>query len=432
MIPKQIAQYPLIKVCRPSCKIESHGDCNSPGKRPVRSVDEDRPISEIRQWVRQGGNYGVVARSEDRLVILDSDSEGFAQLVRGMLPDTFTVKTGSGNYHFYYRSDYSGNQSFGQGDSELGSIRTDNYQAVGPNSVHPDTGQEYTVYRDNPVNPVPESQVRDFAEKVRSTDFDCEDGAAAATGGGGGGGSSQSVSTASELSVNPTDRTLSALEFIRLDPKREAIAKVFDHHHPPRHIRVWACGFLYSACGLTQNQIERVLRECADWATDTGRIRTEVRSLVRTSCNSQRASEKIDLDRYLGPADMDDNTSERRKTVESGEGRTLRRGDNNMSSNNFDYTSKESLTVYNADSAEDAEDGDRVVRAEVTNMQGHDENGEVDTDFVTISKGTLRDNGEFGVSPEYPSDNKSVGSADPDDLRLIAEALEQIADQLDD
>jgi hypothetical protein len=129
---------------------------------------------------------------------------------------------------------------------------------------------------------------------------------------------------------------------------------------------------------------------------------------------------------------MDDNTSERRKTEESGEGRTLRRGDNDMSSNNFDYTSKESLTVYNADSAEDAEDGDRVVRAEVTNMQGHDENGEVDTDFVTISKGTLRDNGEFGVSPEYPSDNKSVGSADPDDLRLIAEALEQIADQLDD
>jgi hypothetical protein len=103
-----------------------------------------------------------------------------------------------------------------------------------------------------------------------------------------------------------------------------------------------------------------------------------------------------------------------------------------MSSNDFDYTSKESLTVYNADSPQEAEDGERVIRAEVTNMKGHDESGEVDTDFVTISKGTLRDNGEFGVSPEFPQDNKSVGAASPDDLRLIAEALEQLADQLDD
>ena len=103
-----------------------------------------------------------------------------------------------------------------------------------------------------------------------------------------------------------------------------------------------------------------------------------------------------------------------------------------MSSNDFDYTSKESLTVYNADSPDKAEDGERVIRAEVTNMKGHDENGEVDTDFVTISKGKLREDGDFGVSPEFNGDSKSVGSANPEDLRLIAEGLQQMADQVEE
>ena len=126
--------------------------------------------------------------------------------------------------------------------------------------------------------------------------------------------------------------------------------------------------------------------------------------------------------------DMDPEGSESRKTEESGDGRTLSGGDS-MSS--FDYDQKESLTVYKADSPSEAEDGDRVIRVELTNMKGRDENGKVDTDFVSITKGTLRDNGEFGVSPEFPGDSKSVGSANPDDLRLIAEGLEQIADRIE-
>jgi hypothetical protein len=103
-----------------------------------------------------------------------------------------------------------------------------------------------------------------------------------------------------------------------------------------------------------------------------------------------------------------------------------------MSSNDFDYNTIENLTVYNADSPGEANDGDRVVRVELTNMRGRDQNGEVDTDFVTISKGKLREDGDFGVSPEFNGDSKSVGSANPEDLRLIAEGLQQMADQVEE
>ena len=99
----------------------------------------------------------------------------------------------------------------------------------------------------------------------------------------------------------------------------------------------------------------------------------------------------------------------------------------------MEYNTIENLTVYNADSVEEAEDGDRVIRVELTNMSGTGDDGEpVDTDFVTITKGTLRENGDFGVAPEFPGQSKSVGSADPDDLRLIASGLEEVADSIED
>jgi hypothetical protein len=420
VIPQQLRQYPLIKVCQPQCKIESHGDCHSPGKRPARSVQSHRPIAEIRRWLEQDGNYGVVATSDNDLVILDSDTQEFADLVRRDLPDTFTVQTGSGNFHFYYQCGYSGNQNFRTEDGELGSVRVDNYHAVGPGSVHPETGQEYTVFRDRPIQPIPEAELSEFVEKIQSEDIGVKTG-------GGGGGSSRPT-TASELDVRPSREILRRLRFINSDSKRREVAKVLEHDHPPRHIRVWMGGFLYSAVGLTESQLRRLLEELAGWATSSNRTKTEVESLVRSSVNNYRASESVDLDRYLGPDDMGGNTSESHKTEESGRPRTLQGGETNM-----DYTTKESFTVFNADSADEAEDGDRVVRLELTNMQGAGDDGEpVDTDFVTVTKGTLREDGEFGLNPQFPGQSKSVGSANPEDLRLIADGLEQIAEELDD
>jgi len=179
--------------------------------------------------------------------------------------------------------------------------------------------------------------------------------------------------------------------------------------------------------------MERLLKERADWATDETEIERQVHNMLEKVVRNRRANESVNLEQYLAPDDMDGDTSESRKTESGDTSAGLHGGDSKMSSNDFDYTSKESVTVYKADSPTEADDGDRVIKAQVTNMNGRDEDGErVDTDFVTISKGTLRDNGEFGVTPEYPQDNKSVGSADPDDLRLIAQALSEMADEIED
>jgi len=421
-IPAQLEDYPLIRVCRPRC--QSHTECRDAGKRPVSSTQDPEPLSKIRNWVRAGGNYGVVPKAKNSLVVLDSDSELFSRVVDEKLPPTFTVKTGSGNRHYYYRSGYAQNESVKIKSEEFGSVRSNNWHTVGPGSVHPDTGQEYTVEKTGALRWIPESDIAQFLRTLR-TEVSREDG-------GGGGPAAAAPSSrqdrtqkASDLQIQPTQETLRTLQFINSQQKRTEIAQDLDHDHPPRQTRVWAGGFLYSAVGLTQQQIERLLKETADWATDSGRIRVEVRSLIESSIKNQKAQESVSLDRYLN-GDMAGRTAESRKMEESGGGRTLSGGEN------MDYTSKDTLTTYNADSAEKAEDGERVVRVELTNMKGRDENGETDVDFVTVQKGTLRDNGEFGVSPEFNGDSKSVGAADPDDLRLIAQGLTEMASRIED
>jgi hypothetical protein len=413
-IPSQLTEYPLIKVCQPDCAITNHGNCNHPGKRPVHSVDNDKPYSAIRRWIRSGGNYGIVPRSNNDLVIVDSDSRKFEQVVRSSLPDTFTVNSSPNSFHFYYRSEYSGNESFKNSGSEFGSIRTDSWHAVGPGSAHPESDSRYTVSQDKPIQPIPEEQLSDLVEDISSTVFSSsrEDGG----GGGGGGQSSRRKTKAKNLEITPTNQTLRTLGFINSDSHREKIAKVIDHQHPPRNIRVWMGGWLHSVAGLTESQICQLLRARADWATDESRISVEVQSLIQSSVNSYRADESVNLKQYLSDDDS------RQGSRLSEDSRTL--------NTNMDYNTKEQFTVYKANSVDEAEDGDRVIRVELTNMTGRGDDGEpVDTDFVSITKGTLRDNGEFGVSPEFPGDSKSVGSADPDDLRLIADGLKKIADK---
>jgi len=375
-----------------------------------------------------GGNYGVVCLDSNEILVWDIDSAEFRDVLDETLPDTLTVESGGsgvGEHRYYRCRDFSTNTSW---NNPEGSVRSRNWHAVGPNSTHPDTGAEYRILHDRKMATV-------TVEDLGSAMSELGDREA----GGGGGGpaaappaSRQNTQKAEDLQVDPSSQTLQALGFINSDKRRHDIAKVLDHNHPSRRVRAWAAGFLHSACGLTQIQLEKLLQARADWATDNNEIERQVQNMLKKVVRNQRADESVNLDRYLGNGDMTGNTVESHKTEESGKGRTLQGGDSSMSSD-FDYTSKHSLTVYNADSPEEAEDGERVIRAEVTNMNGRDEDGDrVDTDFVTVTKGTLRDNGEFGVSPEFPQDNKSVGSAEPEDLRLIAQALNEMADQIED
>jgi hypothetical protein len=381
--------------------------------------------------MNHGGNYGVVCLDSNEIVVWDIDSAEFRDVLDETLPDTLTVESGGsgvGEHRYYRCRDFSTNTSW---NNPEGSVRSRNWHAVGPNSTHPDTGAEYRILHDRKIATV-------TVEDLGSAMSELGDREA----GGGGGGpaaappaSRQNTQKAEDLQVDPSSQTLQALGFINSDKRRQDIAKVLDHNHPSRRVRAWAAGFLHSACGLTQIQLEKLLQAQADWATDNNEIERQVQNMLKKVVRNRRADESVNLDRYLGPDDMTASAVESRKTESGDTSAGSHGGDSSMSSDSpdFDYTSKHSLTVYNADSPEEAEDGERVIRAEVTNMNGRDEDGDrVDTDFVTVTKGTLRDNGEFGVSPEFPQDNKSVGSAEPEDLRLIAQALNEMADQIED
>jgi hypothetical protein len=439
IIPQQIADKPLIRVCSPNCS--SHSNCNQAGKRPVSSSQNIRPIGEIKTWVKSGGNYGVVPQGDDNLVIVDCDDIDFAQIVREKAPDTFTVQTGSGGYHFYFKTGDAKNQSISiSGGSELGSIRWDNWHCVAPGSVHP-TGDKYSVVSDIEIAEIESHTIQNIVSEGIDKSVK--------TGGGGGGGSlhgnkSGINKTAEDLDIEPSQEILNQLQFINSDSRRQQIAKILRHKHPERNIRVWGCSFLYSVVGLRQNQIERLLNKLAVWATDEHRVNVEIKSLVESSIDNNRADESVNLAAYIDDMSSSRNELESHKTESGSSGvegsRTqITDGGEKMSSNSddepdFDFDNLESLVVYNGDSIDDVSENDRVVKVSLTGMKGRDGNNEmVDTEFVSVNKGTAVDNGDFGVAPEFNQQNsKSIGAANAEDLRLIAEGIEKMADRIED
>jgi len=376
-----------------------------------------------------GGNYGVVCLDDNEILVWDIDSEEFRDVLDETLPDTLTVESGGsgvGEHRYYRCRDFATNTSW---TSPEGSIRSRNWHTVGPGSVHPDTGSEYRILHNREIATVTVDDLSTTMSKLSSR----EDGGGGGAGGssGGGGGGLHGTKKAEDLDIEPTTETLRSLGFINSESRRREIAKVFDHQHPPRHVRVWAGGFLHSVCGLTRSQLEKLLREQAGWATDGNRIKTEVRSLIQSSINNRRADESVNLDRYLGPDDMDGNTSESRKTESGDTSAGSQGGDSSMTETQ--YNTSNEVTVVEGD---EPTDGDYCVRATVTKAI---ENGGGDTyEFSQILAGRIEEDSTFGTSPSWQTDQdgldntRTIGSGDPDYLRTVAKALEQLADEIED
>jgi len=111
---------------------------------------------DISDWVANGNNYGV-ATGYGNLLVIDCDVELADEFVKNNLPETFSVKTGSGGLHYYYyvdNSDYERLlQEFGvkkfvlwyRGDIHAVDLQWQGHQVVGAGSIHPDTKQPYKV-----------------------------------------------------------------------------------------------------------------------------------------------------------------------------------------------------------------------------------------------------------------------------------------------
>ena len=84
------------------------GDPQS-GKRPFQKGWQNKELKwddrELTEWIGQGGNYGVVGGGTSNLMILDFDNKMVQDAVASKLPQTFTVKTGSGLLHKYFFTD---------------------------------------------------------------------------------------------------------------------------------------------------------------------------------------------------------------------------------------------------------------------------------------------------------------------------------------
>ena len=105
----------------------------------------------------QSPTYGIVLTAE--LLVLDVDPRNFAagdrplgRLVAaiGGLPPTFTVRSGGGGLHAYYRKPADVCVRNGLKEYPGLEFKSVGRQMVGPGSIHPDSGKEYVVTAGDP------------------------------------------------------------------------------------------------------------------------------------------------------------------------------------------------------------------------------------------------------------------------------------------
>src|SRR3989344_7380977 len=97
-------------------------------------------------------NLGIIG-GYGSLCILDIDNRELAEELLNKF-ETFTVKTGSQGYHFYFKSPHKTNHVF---KDKNGEWRADRYQAVIPPSRHPN-GNYYEVLKDLPIKELSEQE----------------------------------------------------------------------------------------------------------------------------------------------------------------------------------------------------------------------------------------------------------------------------------
>lgn len=160
-IPAQL-QRPDLRFCliRPSDKRPFEAGWQKDGGANY-GFDDLRLLQHV-------GNYGVVG-GFGGLVVLDADEPDRikALIDHGALPDTFTVKTGGGGYHFYFISPDIKDKIVlkDKNGDHLGELQAWGAQVVGAGSVHPN-GNLYEVVNDAPIAAIAASDLRAALDPV--------------------------------------------------------------------------------------------------------------------------------------------------------------------------------------------------------------------------------------------------------------------------
>jgi hypothetical protein len=126
------------------------------------TLDPDLATDWFTRWADHG--VGIACGEASGLFVIDVDNakgkvgdRTLAELEAkyGPLPETHTVRTGSGGWHFYFRFDLTRPLRNGVLGPDI-DIRGEGGQVLAPPTIHPTTGQPYLVHLDVPVADAPE------------------------------------------------------------------------------------------------------------------------------------------------------------------------------------------------------------------------------------------------------------------------------------
>jgi len=141
-------------------------------KRPFQNGWQKRTIEydsyELKEHLYSNGNFGVMGGGPKNLILVDFDNKEVQEQALKILPETFTVQTGSGMLHLYYFTNPNP-ESFKGFDEEMNTLfdaQGTGKQVVCAGSIHPN-GSIYKIYKDKDIAFI------DYAElKAKLMQFD--------------------------------------------------------------------------------------------------------------------------------------------------------------------------------------------------------------------------------------------------------------------
>lgn len=227
--------------------------------RDKRPMDRWRESSSQHAWddpkleehIRTGGNVGCVLGKG--LVVIDVDhmehlSTGWSfstELWHSIRP-TYTVMTGSGCLHLYFRTLLTHKLILYDGETHLGEVLTGGQYVVCPPSIHPKTGMAYTVLNDLPLSYLPPESLVPLLERwIR-----------------------RPQTTLTFPSPRPPvldSRPPPTLAEVKSLEYRKRCLAVLEDPHPNHNQRVWLVGFLLNAIHLSVNEVTTIIATQGRW-----------------------------------------------------------------------------------------------------------------------------------------------------------------------
>jgi phage/plasmid-associated DNA primase len=140
-------------------------------KRPFELAWQKTPYKiddpKFQLHLQNGGNYGVICSGGVVVLDVDAIEEFTSKVDYAEIPDTFTVKTGGGGYHFYFLAPGVEEKIVLKNGSgrHLGELQAGGAQVVGPGCIHP-SGNTYDVVNNVPIAGISSQELMDLLAPV--------------------------------------------------------------------------------------------------------------------------------------------------------------------------------------------------------------------------------------------------------------------------